>query len=326
MKKMATFFEETDGGLICKLCPRNCFLKENQTGFCRVRKNKNGVLYTLNYGEISAIAMDPIEKKPLYHFKPKDKVFSIGMWGCNFRCNFCQNWEISQSIPSVKNVTPLQVVEMAKNSNSNGIAFTYNEPIVGYEFVLDTSRISHKEGLYNVLVTNGYIEFEPLGVLIQNVDALNIDLKGPESFYKEFGGSYNHILKVIEFVKSKNIHVEITILVIPGKNDNEEELSKIFEDISKINRDIPLHLTRYFPAYKYEIPPTPIKKLESLYYIAKEFLNFVYLGNVFDKKFETTFCPDCYTELIVREGYNVEIKNLTEGGKCKVCGREVVVI
>ncbi|MBT1248143.1 MULTISPECIES: AmmeMemoRadiSam system radical SAM enzyme [unclassified Thermosipho (in: thermotogales)] len=326
MKKMATFFNEKDGGIVCELCPRKCFLKDDQMGFCKVRKNEDGILYTMNYGEISAIAMDPIEKKPFFHFRPKDKVFSIGSWGCNFSCGFCQNWEISQVKPAVKTVTPVQIVEMAKNSNSGGIAFTYNEPIVGYEFVLDTSRISHKEGLYNVLVTNGYIELEPLSVLIQNIDAINIDVKGNESFYREIGGDYNHILKVIEFLKSRGIHVEVTTLVIPGKNDNEGDLSKIFEDISKIDRDIPLHLTRYFPAYKYDISPTPIEKLEKLFYIAKEFLNFVYLGNVFDKKFETTFCPECHTELIVRDGYKVEVKNLTEGGICKVCGKKIVKI
>ncbi|ACJ75817.1 radical SAM protein [Thermosipho africanus H17ap60334] len=326
MKKMATFFDEGDKGIVCRLCPRHCFLSDGQIGFCKTRKNENGILYTINYGEISSIAMDPIEKKPLFHFRPGSKILSIGSWGCNFSCGFCQNWEISQVKPAVKTVTPSQIVEIAKTRNSNGIAYTYNEPIVSYEFVLDTSRIAHKEGLYNVLVTNGYIEFEPLNVLLQSIDAMNIDLKGSnEEFYKEMGGSYSHVLKVIETAKNRGVHVEVTTLVIPTKNDDEKELIQEFKDLAKIDKDIPLHLSRYFPAYKYEIPPTPIETLEKLYSIAKEYLNFVYIGNVFEPRYESTFCPDCGTQLIYREGYNVDIKNITEGGYCKVCGRKVVV-
>lgn len=327
MKKMATFFDEEQGGIICKLCPRECYLKDGQIGACKTRKNENGILYTINYGEISSIAMDPIEKKPLFHFKPGSKILSIGSWGCNFSCQFCQNWEISQVKPHVKVVTPSQIVEIAKTRGSEGIAYTYNEPIVSYEFVLDTSRIAHKEGLYNVLVTNGYINIEPLNVLLQNINAMNIDLKGgSESFYNKIGGSYSHVLKVIEFVKSYGIHVEVTTLIIPGENDNEEDLRREFKDLSNIDKDIPLHLTRYFPAYKYDIPPTPVELLEKIYNIAKEYLNFVYIGNVFDKKYETTICPDCGAELIVRDRYEVELKNITEGGTCKVCGRKVVEI
>ncbi|MBO8160373.1 MAG: AmmeMemoRadiSam system radical SAM enzyme [Thermosipho sp. (in: Bacteria)] len=328
MKKMATFFEEKDGGVVCKLCPHNCFLKDGEIGICKVRYNQNGILYTKNYGDISSIAMDPIEKKPLYHFKPGTEILSVGTWGCNFRCGFCQNWEISQEKPSVKMVTPQQLVDIALSRNSKGIAYTYSEPIVWYEFVLDTSRIAHKKGLYNVLVTNGFIEIEPLKLLLQNIDAMNIDLKGfnNEFYKKECLGDYRKVLEVIEYAYNAGVHVEVTTLIIPGKNDNEEELLKEFEALSKISKDIPLHLSRYFPAYKYVIPPTPLDKLKKLYVLAKEFLNFVYLGNIFEPEYETTFCPECHSQVIVRRGYDIDLVNLSKEGKCKICGREIVQI
>lgn len=328
MKKMATFFEEKDGGVVCNLCPHKCFLKNGQTGICGVRFNENGILFTKNYGDISSISMDPIEKKPLYHFSPGTEILSVGTWGCNLKCKFCQNWEISQEKPAIKVVTPDQLVQIALSRGSKGIAYTYSEPIVWYEFVLDTSRIAHKKGLYNVLVTNGYIEIEPLKLLLQNIDAMNIDLKGfnSEFYKKECLGDYESVLKVIKFAYDYGVHVEVTTLVIPGKNDNEEELVREFEALSKISKDIPLHLTRYFPAYKYDIPPTPVDELKKLYLLAKEFLNFVYIGNIFESEYESTICPECNTPLIVREGYDVKILNLTKEGKCKICGREIVRI
>lgn len=325
---MATFFEEKDGGVICNLCPHKCFLKNGQTGICGVRFNENGILFTKNYGDISSISMDPIEKKPLYHFSPGTEILSVGTWGCNLKCKFCQNWEISQEKPAIKVVTPDQLVQIALSRGSKGIAYTYSEPIVWYEFVLDTSRIAHKKGLYNVLVTNGYIEIEPLKLLLQNIDAMNIDLKGfnSEFYKKECLGDYESVLKVIKFAYDYGVHVEVTTLVIPGKNDNEEELVREFEALSKISKDIPLHLTRYFPAYKYDIPPTPVDELKKLYLLAKEFLNFVYIGNIFESEYESTICPECNTPLIIREGYDVKILNLTKEGKCKICGREIVRI
>jgi len=325
---MATFFEEKDGGVICNLCPHKCFLKNGQTGICGVRFNENGILFTKNYGDISSISMDPIEKKPLYHFSPGTEILSVGTWGCNLKCKFCQNWEISQEKPAIKVVTPDQLVQIALSRGSKGIAYTYSEPIVWYEFVLDTSRIAHKKGLYNVLVTNGYIEIEPLKLLLQNIDAMNIDLKGfnSEFYEKECLGDYESVLKVIKFAYDYGVHVEVTTLVIPGKNDNEEELVREFETLSKISKDIPLHLTRYFPAYKYDIPPTPVDELKKLYLLAKEFLNFVYIGNIFESEYESTICPECNTPLIIREGYDVKILNLTKEGKCKICGREIVRI
>ena len=328
MKKMATFFEEKDGGVICNLCPHKCFLKNGQTGICGVRFNENGILFTKNYGDISSISMDPIEKKPLYHFSPGTEILSVGTWGCNLKCKFCQNWEISQEKPAIKVVTPDQLVQIALSRGSKGIAYTYSEPIVWYEFVLDTSRIAHKKGLYNVLVTNGYIEIEPLKLLLQNIDAMNIDLKGfnSEFYKKECLGDYESVLKVIKFAYDYGVHVEVTTLVIPGKNDNEEELVREFEALSKISKDIPLHLTRYFPAYKFDIPPTPVDELKKLYLLAKEFLNFVYIGNIFESEYESTICPECNTPLIIREGYDVKILNLTKEGKCKICGREIVRI
>ncbi|QTA37235.1 AmmeMemoRadiSam system radical SAM enzyme [Thermosipho ferrireducens] len=328
MKKMATFFDEKGDKVVCNLCPNHCVLGDNEVGVCKVRYSEDGILYTKNYGDISSIAMDPIEKKPLYHFKPGTKILSIGTWGCNFKCGFCQNWEISQEKPPIKVVTPQQIVDIAVSRNSSGIAYTYSEPIVWYEFVLDTSRLAVKNGLYNVLITNGYIELEPLKLLIQNIHAMNIDLKGSnKDFYrKECGGDYESVLKVIEYAIKSGVWVEVTTLVIPGKNDNEEELINEFKALSDINKDIPLHLSRYFPSYNYDISPTSIEKLERLYDVAKEFLNYVYIGNIFNKKYETTYCPECHSEIISREGYDVQIKNLTEEGKCSICGRNIAIV
>ncbi|PLV55783.1 AmmeMemoRadiSam system radical SAM enzyme [Thermotoga sp. SG1] len=329
MERMAIHFEPLEGKKVkCLLCPHECVLSEGQTGLCGARKNKDGFLVSLNYGEVTAIAMDPIEKKPLFHFNPGEQIFSVGTFGCNFKCGFCQNWEISQAKPETKRVTPEQLVKIAlMNRESKGIAFTYNEPLIWFEFVLDTSRVAVKEGMYCVLVTNGFVNEEPLELLFQSVHAMNIDLKGfNKEFYREIGGDLDVVLRNIEKVYNAGIHVELTTLIIPGKNDDREDLKREFEWIASLDKDIPLHISRYFPNYKYTISPTPLEELVEIYEMAKEYLNFVYLGNVWDERYESTFCPDCGSLVIRRQGYEVEKVGLDEEGKCKKCGRQIATI
>ncbi|ACR80382.1 MULTISPECIES: AmmeMemoRadiSam system radical SAM enzyme [Kosmotoga] len=328
--KPAIYFDELEGDVLqCHLCPNRCIIRPGETGICKARKNVKGMLYSLNYGELTSIGTDPIEKKPLYHFYPGTMIFSVGSWGCNLSCDFCQNWEISKGRPRiVQRVIPHQLIEIARSEGTPGLAFTYNEPTVSFEFVLDTSRAAAKEGIYSVLITNGYIEQEPLKLLVQSISAMNIDLKGwnDEFYAKELGASKKHVLDTIEFVLSAGVHVEITTLIIPGKNDSLDEMREEAKWLASLSRDIPLHITRYFPNYKYTIPPTDVKTLNELHNVAKEHLNYVYIGNVPSEDLNTTYCPDCGTSLIKRRGFDVEIANLTEESRCSNCGKEIPVI
>ncbi|WP_068348057.1 AmmeMemoRadiSam system radical SAM enzyme [Kosmotoga arenicorallina] len=328
MKPAIYFNELEDDVLQCTLCPNRCIIKPGHVGICKARKNIKGMMYSLNYGELTSIAMDPIEKKPLYHYYPGSEILSVGSWGCNLQCDFCQNWEISKQRPKIINrVVPDQLIEIAKNRNSFGLAFTYNEPSVSFEFILDTARNAIREGIEIVLVTNGYIDEEPLNLLVQSVNAVNIDLKGWNSaFYRKIGGEKKHVLKTIEKALQANVHVELTTLIIPGENDSAEDMVEEARWISSLSPDVPLHITRYYPAYKYDIPPTPIETLSKLWELARERLNYVYLGNIPDATESNTYCPSCGALLIERNGYSTEIKNLDEEGRCSKCGKEIPVI
>lgn len=332
-KREAMFWKVLNGqdkSVQCNLCPHNCVIHEHKTGVCKARKNTGGVLHSLNYGEITSIALDPIEKKPLYHFYPGSSIISVGTWGCNFKCAFCQNWEISQQRPYyVKTITPEELVEIAlsyTHEGNIGIAYTYSEPIVWYEFVYESSKLAKSKGLKNVLITNGYINEEPLKELGKFIDAMNIDLKAHNNeFYRKVcGGDYENVLKTITYCVENNIHVEVTTLIIPGENDSTDELEEEFKVLSDISKDIPLHLSRYHPAYKYSLPPTNIDKLVQLYELAKKYLNYVYLGNVWDEKYESTYCPKCGNVVIIRKGYNIKITNLDDEGRCKVCSNRIL--
>ncbi|AKI98172.1 AmmeMemoRadiSam system radical SAM enzyme [Kosmotoga pacifica] len=327
--KPAIYFDELEDDVLqCLLCPNKCIIKPGQTGICKARKNIKGMLYSLNYGELTSIAMDPIEKKPLYHYHPGSEILSVGSWGCNLHCDFCQNWEISKRRPGIINrVIPDQLIEIVKSRGSFGLAFTYNEPTVYFEFILDTARNAIRGGIEIVLVTNGYIEKEPLGLLVQSVNAMNIDLKGwnPE-LYKKLGGEKTYILKTIEKALEAGVHVELTTLIIPEENDSPEDMKEEVKWIASLSTDIPLHITRYYPAYKYDKPPSPPEKLKQLWEIAREQLNYVYLGNILTTKECNTYCPSCGALLIERSGYNTKIENLDEEGRCSKCGKEIPVI
>lgn len=241
-----------DDRVQCFLCPHNCLLKNNQKGICKVRINKGGTLYTLNYGRITSGSMDPIEKKPLYHFYPGKSIFSIGSFGCNLKCSFCQNYEIAHEFNQCAEAESNILVDIALQQDNNiGLAYTYNEPSIWYEFVLETAKKAKEKGLMNVLVTNGYISKEPLKELLPYIDGMNIDLKSfSKDFYRNIcGGGVKEVLENIEISKEHCL-VEITTLLIEGLNTEEGEIRKLAKWISSVGEDIPLHLNRYYPAYK----------------------------------------------------------------------------
>lgn len=267
----------------CQLCPHNCQISPGKTGLCGVRQNKDGTLYSLIYGHTTSVALDPIEKKPLYHYHPGEYILSLGTKGCNLKCFWCQNWNISQDLNcSTEIITAEEIIKKAKETGSFGIAWTYNEPFIWYEFVLDSGRKAKEEGLENVLVTNGFINPEPLEEILPIIGAMNIDVKSmDEDFYrKHCGGKLEPVLATVERAK-KSCHVEITNLVIPGLNDKEDNFKRLAEWIAeKLSSDTPLHLSRYYPCYKSDIPPTPPETLKHAEEICRNYLKNVYLGNI----------------------------------------------
>jgi len=331
--KEALFYKlvDKDKGIIkCLLCPKGCLIKEGQVGFCRSRKNINNKLYSLIYSKVSSCGFDPIEKKPLYHFYPGTPVLSLGTVGCSFSCSFCQNWTISQgSIEnvSVEELSPERAVQLALDNNSPGIAYTYSEPLIWYEYVLDTAIIAKKNNLKNILVTNGFINREPLLKLLPFIDAMNIDLKSfRNSFYQKYcKGSLSPVLQTIEIAKSYS-HIEITNLVIPGLNDQDEEIKELVNWVASQGENIPLHFSRYFPCYKMNIDATPISTLYKARDIAQKKLKYVYIGNIWDEEANTTYCGNCKKILIKRTGYNIINLGLDKTGKCRYCGEQVARI
>ena len=281
--KEALYWEKTDGAVRCLLCPHDCKIVNGITGVCGVRQNINGKLYSLVYGETTSVSLDPIEKKPLYHYHPGESILSLGTKGCNFKCPFCQNWAISQDldVPTQK-VTSRWVTDKAKECKSFGIAYTYNEPFIWYEFVLETAKLAKEEGLENVLVTNGFVNPKPLEEMLPFIGAMNIDLKSiDDGFYRKYcKGAIEPVLHTIKR-SVKACHVELTNLVIPGLNDSEENFSRLVDWIyDNAGADVPLHFSRYFPCYKLDQPLTSKETLEKAYEIAKKKLKNVHLGNI----------------------------------------------
>jgi len=271
----------------CTLCFHQCQLNEGQVGFCRARKNINGLMIPLNYGKITSLALDPIEKKPLHQFYPGSNILSIGSFGCNLRCAFCQNFEISMcdevGVPSIF-MSPAEVVKKAVElieEGNIGIAYTYNEPLIAYEYVLDCARLAHEQSLKNVLVTNGSISEKPLSELLPYIDAMNIDLKGfTEAFYRKLNGDLQTVKRFIELSYTE-CHVELTTLIIPGENDSEADMEAEAKWIAGLDPEIPLHITRFFPRYQWiDKEPTSKKVLYRLADIARKYLTNVYVGNV----------------------------------------------
>ena len=323
----ALYWEARDRGRAkCVLCPIECVLAEGKIGVCKGKQNIDGALVAINYGRTCALAVDPIEKKPLYNFHPGSQILSIGPNGCNLACNFCQNYHISQKISATSMMTSEQVVKTALEHRSVGIAYTYTEPLIWFEYVLDTAKLAREAGLVNVLVTNGQINPEPLEELLPFVDALNVDIKSmDEKFYKIVcKGKLAPVLATVEQA-AKSAHVEITNLVIPGMNDSDEMFLKLTDFIAGIDPLIPIHFSRYHPDYEQTAPPTPYETLNRAAEIASEKLKYVYIGNVAADEGNQTFCPHCGEVVIRRSGYTVkEIK--LDRGKCRHCGYNARVV
>jgi pyruvate formate lyase activating enzyme len=328
MQKEALYYEKLENKKVrCRLCPWECLLTEGKSGICRGKKNLEGNLYAVNYARAVSIAIDPIEKKPLYHFHPGTEILSTGPNSCNLKCNHCQNWSISQVESPTELVTPENLVSLTLRYNSLGIAYTYTEPLMWYEYVLDAARLAQGKGLVNVLVTNGYINPEPLLELLPLIDALNIDVKAmSQDFYKKVcKGKLDVVLRTVELCVEKKRHVELTYLVIPGLNDSEEELSEFVEWIADLNPLTPVHFSRYFPVYKSNFPPTPIETLKKAFKIARGKLQYVYVGNAYIPGTSDTYCPECHRVLISRSGYSVDTSGI-EDKKCKNCKAPVDIV
>ncbi|MCM8817368.1 MAG: AmmeMemoRadiSam system radical SAM enzyme, partial [Candidatus Omnitrophica bacterium] len=329
--KEALFYEKADSQTVkCYLCPKNCLIPEGKYGFCRARKNIGGTLYSMGYGKPCSVAIDPMEKKPLFHYLPGSRTFSIASAGCSLRCLFCQNWQISQCSPEQTrnyNLSPQDVVRLAKEKNCPVIAYTYSEPVNFYEYMLDTAMIAKKQGVKNIMHTAGYINKEPLEKLLPYIDAANVDLKGfSQDYYKNVcGADLETILQTLKIMKKYGIWIEITTLIVPGYNDSPEELKKLCTWIkTNLGPDTPLHFSRFYPTYKLvHITATPYQTLEKAYEIAKECgLKYVYIGNVYDNPYEDTSCPKCGKIVVDRKGFEI-IENNIRNGKCRYCGTKI---
>ena len=317
----AAYYEPYDTDSVrCLLCPNYCVIAKGKKGTCRVRTNRDGKLEASAYGQVVSLAIDPVEKKPLYHFYPSNQILSTGANGCNFRCGFCQNSKISQNSSPTRYVSPEDLAQLASQNGSIGVAYTYTEPFIWFEYIRDAGRLVHDRGLVNVLVTNGYVNEEPLRELLPVVDAMNIDVKSmrPEFYNKVCGGKLEDVLRTVELA-SRQCHVEITNLVITNYNDTEEDFLKLADWIYSIDPSIPLHISRYSPRYKFTEPSTPVETLVKAYEIAKSKLNYVYLGNISLEGTGNTLCPSCGNLLVKRTYYTVATVGI-RGGVCSSCG------
>jgi len=328
----AQFYKSKEDNMLCYLCPHNCIIRAGGTGICKVRSNEGGKLLAETWGNLSAVNFDPIEKKPLYHYHPGKIILSLGSVGCNMKCKCCQNWQISQiaaaDYPFNRKLNPDEIIKLALSRNENiGVAYTYNEPTVWFEYMNDIAKLVRFEGMKNVMVSNGYINEEPLHELLKNMDAFNIDLKGfSEDFYRNFAGaSLSPVLRTLTQIRNAGKHLEITCLVIPSLNDNPDEFGKMVRWIAQeLGSGTVLHLSRYHPDYKLDAEPTSAVQLEILYGIAREKLSYVYVGNVQLKDFQDTHCSSCGHVVVSRSGYHIIMQELTEEGICKYCRNLVI--
>lgn len=329
----ALYSEKENGKIRCSLCPHLCLIREGHTGTCKVRRNVNGSLITETWGKIAAMHFDPIEKKPLYHFFPGSSILSVGSVGCNMHCRCCQNWQISQVSAEAFNFNheyaPSEIVSIASATKENlGVAYTYNEPLMWFEYILAVSDLIHKAGLKNVMVSNGFISERPLSDLLIHMDAFNIDLKGfTEHFYKEFtGSSLAPVLVSLKKIRQSGKHLEITCLIIPGQNDDPDVFREMVRWIdSELGNETVLHLSAYHPAYKLGTQATSASDLERLIEIANQKLTYVYAGNLQLKAAQDTKCSKCDTILIKRNGYHIVKISVNDQGKCSICGNKVII-
>ncbi len=326
---MKPLYLKYDNYFECRLCPHLCKIPEGKTGICGVRKNTGKKIELLTYGVLSGYSLDPVEKKPLYHFFPGNNILSVGSFGCNMRCDFCQNWHISQraSDSFSSEFSPEKLARDAQSSDKNiGIAFTYNEPVIWFEFMRDVARKVKEKGLYTAMVSNGYVNMDPLTEIIGFIDAFNIDLKAfNNDFYKKLtGADIEPVKNTLKQIAKAGKHLEITTLIIPGKNDEKVEMemqSKWIAD--ELGKEVPLHLSRYFPMYKRDDPATPQSTLNRQFDTASKYLKNVYMGNTISEAGQNTICSNCGSVVTKRSGYSTRLLNLDSEGNCSNCGKPV---
>jgi len=339
VKKAILYEKLKDNKVCCEACYHHCIISDKKTGICGVRQNIDGDLYLLVYGKAISVNIDPVEKKPLFHFLPGQKAFSLGTLGCNFACAFCQNWEISQA-PKISNTQytihntdlwgeewePKKIVNYCKENNIPIIAYTYNEPTIWAEYALDTMKLAKKEGIKNIWVSNGFMKEKALNLIAPYLDAINIDLKSfSEDFYQKIcKGQLKPVKENIKRIWKMGIWEEVTTLIIPGLNDSGKELKQIVKFLAEVSKDIPWHISAFYPSYKMlDRPPTPEETLITAYKIGKKAgLRYVYTGNIPDSNYESTFCPKCNTLIIERWGMKI-LENNLKNGRCPKCKTKI---
>jgi pyruvate formate lyase activating enzyme len=322
----ASYWRPEDGKIRCLLCPHACLIENGRTGICRVRQAENGELVLPYYGAITALAIDPIEKKPLYHFYPGSRILSLGFVSCNLACPFCQNWEISQTTDQdMRFVSSENLISMAREAGSIGIAFTYSEPLIHFEYISSVAKEARAAGLKTVLVSNGFLREAPAREILSLMDAANIDLKSfsPNTYTRSLRGGLEEVKKIIT-IAATALRLELTCLLVPGMNDSDQEIEAMSAWIAAIDPEIPFHLSAYHPAWKSTIPATQPSDLARAQKIAKKHLKYVYSGNIsgFD---DATRCPGCDSVLLSRQGYISRIMGLS-GNSCARCGRQIPII
>jgi pyruvate formate lyase activating enzyme len=326
---MEPLFRVSDEKLQCLLCPHFCRIAQERAGLCGARRNRGGKIELATYGSVSGYSLDPVEKKPFYHWFPGLKILSIGSFGCNMRCDFCQNYHISQAVPERlgRKMTPSAIVSDAIEMEMNtGIAFTYNEPVIWFEYMRDIALETKNRGMYTAMISNGYVCKDPLIEITGFIDAFNIDLKAfNDNFYKKLtGSSLEPVKDTLKYIAKSGRHLEITTLIIPGQNDSANEMAYETEWIAgELGKDVPLHLSRYFPMHKRTDSMTTDQTMIRLYETASKKLEYVYLGNMPSLTGQNTICPYCETTITTRSGYITSFKYLTNDGCCGKCGRMI---
>jgi len=330
----AILYEPLEGELVrCGTCWRRCLIRPGEVGFCQTRENINGTLVTHVFGRVASLSINPIEKKPFYHFYPGSVAVTLGTSGCTFDCPWCQNYELSRKKPSelsAQYIGPTELLELTNKNNAQGVSYSFNEPTLQLEHALATFPLTRQNNLYNTFVSNGYMTFEALALLIDcGLDAMNIDIKGDRGAVHEFCGvNVEYVWRAIQYSRERGVHIEITTLVIPGVNDEENGLREIARRIkTELGANTPYHLSRYFPQYKFRRPATPVKTLEQTREIAlEEGLNYVYIGNVPGHPGEHTYCPNCGTMAIKRYSFYGTKCNLTPDMNCLKCGAVIPIV
>ena len=317
--RVAAHWHREGEAVRCDLCPHRCRIAEGKSGVCGVRENRGGSLYAATYCRVASVAVDPIEKKPLFHFHPGSDILSVGSVGCNFRCEFCQNWQLVLRQAPLSDVRIGDLVRTARASGSVGISYTYNEPLIQFEFVLDCAKAFRAAGMKNVLVTNGFVNPAPLAELLPFVDAMNIDLKSMDpAFYRKIcGGELSAVLETVR-TSARATHVELTNLLYTGHNDSDDAIRRVVDFVEGTDPEIPLHFSRYFPQHRATAPPTQPDRLLAAYRLARERLPYVYVGNFHLPGGADTKCPKCGATAVAREGYRTDARGLA-GDRCAAC-------